>query len=267
MKALLIVLISGAAILAQTPPPKAPSKAPVKAPATGTTAKAATAPARTNPALLNPAALNAKAPDLFRVKFETTHGDFVIEVHRDWAPLGADRFFNLVKARFFSNVVFFRYHTGFIVQFGISPDPKVTAAWSKAMIKDDPVKEHNTKGTITFAMGGPNTRTTQFFINLADNSGLDAQGFSPFGTVTEGMDIVMGLYAGYGEMKEMGGAGPSQELLSTQGKPYIDKNFPRLDSIKSATVIFPESTAVPTGTIAKPAVKKAPPPPPPAVKK
>jgi peptidyl-prolyl cis-trans isomerase A (cyclophilin A) len=187
--------------------------------------------------------LHAKAPDLYRVRFSTTHGDFVVEVHRDWAPLGADRFYNLVKNRFFTNVAFFRYAPGFIVQFGISPDPKVTAAWSKAPIKDDPVKEHNTKGTLVYAMGGPNTRTTQFFINLKDNPSLDGMGFAPIGTVTEGMDIVEGLYSGYGEMKEMGGAGPSQELLTNEGKAYLDKSFPKLDSIKSATVIFPEPAA------------------------
>ncbi len=253
MKTLLIFLISGAAILAQAPPAKAPAKAPAKRTATKS---AASAVPRTNPALLRPATLNATAPDLFRVKFATTHGDFVVEAHRDWAPFGADRFYNLVKSGFFTDVCFFRYHTGFIVQFGVSPDPRVTTAWSKAPIKDDPVKQHNTKGTITFAMGGPNTRTTQFFINLGDNSGLDGQGFSPFGTVSEGMDVVMGLYSGYGEMKEMGGAGPSQQLLSEQGKPYIDKNFPRLDSIKTATVIFPETLAAPEATKEAP-VKKA----------
>ncbi len=253
MKGFVLILISGAAILAQTPP----AKAPAKAPAAPSAAKKATAPGRTNPALLTPAALRAKAPDLFRVKFATTHGDFVVEAHRDWAPLGADRFYNLVRNRFFNDVSFFRYSPGFIVQFGISPDPKVTAAWSNANIKDDPVKEHNTKGTVVFAMGGPNTRTTQFFINLKDNSAaLDGQGFAPFGTVVEGMDVVEGIYSGYGEMKEMGGRGPSQELLTKQGKPYLDQNFPKLDSIKSATVIFPEATA--PAKKAAPAAKKAP---------
>jgi peptidyl-prolyl cis-trans isomerase A (cyclophilin A) len=249
MKALLITLISATAIVAQTPP--------AKAPATGTAPKSAAAPARTNPALLNPAALRAKAPDLFRVKFATTHGDFVVEVHRDWAPLGADRFYNLVRNRFFSDASFFRFVPNFIVQFGISPDPKVTAAWSNANIKDDPVKQHNVKGSIVYAMGGPNTRSTQFFINLKDNSAaLDSQGFAPFGTVTEGMDVVEGLYSGYGEMADLGGRGPSQEILSRQGKPYLDKSFPKLDSVKSATVIFPEPTAAP-------ATKAAPAPAPP----
>lgn len=248
MKALLILCISGA-VLAQTP---APAK---KAPATGTPAPAGApaAPAKAAPpsaALLNPASWKAKAPDLFRVKFTTTHGDFVVEVHRDWAPLGADRLYNLVKAKFFTESAFYRYSPGFIVQFGVAANPAVTKAWSTAQIKDDPVKESNKKGTLTFAMGGPNTRSTDFFINLKDNAPLDGMGFSPLGTVTEGMDIVEGLYSGYGEMKEMNGAGPSQTLLMNQGKPYLDKNFPKLDSIKSATVIFPEAAA--------PATKAAP---------
>jgi peptidyl-prolyl cis-trans isomerase A (cyclophilin A) len=151
--------------------------------------------------------------------------------------------------------------SGFIVQFGISPDPAVTAAWAKANIKDDPVKGSNKKGTIVFAMGGPNTRTTQFFINLKDNGpSLDGQGFAPFGLVTEGMEVVEGLYSVYGDMAEMGGRGPSQEILSRQGKPYLDKSFPNLDVIKSATVIFPE--AAPAGAKkAAPAAKTASPAP------
>lgn len=252
MKALLILCISGA-VLAQTP---APAK---KAPATGTPAPAAATaatPVKTAPpsaALLNPAAQKAKAPDLFRVKFATTHGDFVVEVHRDWAPLGADRFYNLVKTKFFTDNAFYRYSPGFIVQFGVAANPAVTAAWAKAAIKDDPVKESNKEATLTFATSGKDSRTNDFFINLKDNgSSLDALGFSPLGTVTEGMDIVKGLYSGYGEMKEMNGNGPSQTLLMNQGKAYLDKSFPKLDSIKSATVIFPEPTAP-----AAPGVKKA----------
>lgn len=244
MKALLILCISGA-VLAQTPPPAK------KAPATGTQAPAATAaaPAKMaspSAALLNPAAWKAKAPDLFRVKFATTHGDFVVEVHRDWAPMGADRFYNLVKAKFYTESAFYRYSPGFIVQFGVPANPAVTAAWANAHIKDDPFKESNKKGTLTFATSGPDARTTDLFINLKDNTPLDnmTPGFRPIGTVTEGMDIVEGLYSGYGEMKEMNNpTGPSQGLLMSQGKPYLDKNFPKLDSIKSATVIFPEATA------------------------
>ncbi len=248
MKALLIVCIAGVA-LAQ---PQAPAKAPTK----GATAPAAApAPAKmppASPALLNPANWKAKAPDLYRIKFATTHGDFVVEVHRDWAPIGADRLYNLVKAKFFTDSSFYRYSPGFIVQFGVPANPAVTTAWENATIKDDPVKESNKKGTITFAKpDAPNHRTNDFFINLRDNAPLDGMGFAPLGTVTEGMDVVEGLYSGYGEMKGMpGGNGPDQQLVMTQGKPYLDKNFPKLDSIKTATIIFPESTA--------PATKSAP---------
>ena len=265
MKALLILCISGA-VLAQTPAPvkKAPAAttpaktAPATPTKTGTTpAKAAPAPARTNPALLNPAALKATCPELLRVKFTTTHGDFTVEVHRDWSPLGADRFYNLVKNRFFVDNAFFRYVPGFIVQFGLPPDPKVAAAWQNANIKDEPVKEGNKLGTIVYAKAGPNTRTTQFFVNLKDNGpALDGQGFSAFGTVTEGMDVVNGLYSGYGEA-------PDQGAITTQGKAYLDKNFPKLDRITATTIIFPEATAAPakkapatptkTGTTAAPA--------------
>jgi peptidyl-prolyl cis-trans isomerase A (cyclophilin A) len=226
--------------MAQTP---APAK---KAPATGTPAATAPAPAKmASPpaALLNPAVWKAKAPDMFRVKFVTTHGDFVVEAHRDWAPLGVDRFYNLVRAKFLVDSAFYRYSPGFIVQFGVSAFPAVTTAWASATIKDDPKKESNKKGTLTFATAGPNTRSTDFFFNLKDNTPLDGMGFTPIGMVTEGMDIVEGLYSGYGEMKEMGGAGPSQPLVQSQGKPYLDKNFPKLDSIKSVTVIFPEAAA------------------------
>jgi peptidyl-prolyl cis-trans isomerase A (cyclophilin A) len=203
-------------------------------------------------ALLNPASLKAKAPDLFRVKFATTHGDFVVEVHRDWAPLGADRFYNLVKAKFYTDSAFYRYSPGFIVQFGVPANPAVTSAWENAKIKDDPFKESNKKGTLTFATSGADARTTDLFINLKDNTFLDNSppGFRPIGMVTEGMDIVEGLYSGYGEMKGMaGGTGPDQQRVQNEGKAYLDKYFPKLDSIKSATVIFPEPTA--------PAVKKA----------
>jgi peptidyl-prolyl cis-trans isomerase A (cyclophilin A) len=233
VKAILFFVLSGAALLAQPP-------APAKKAATA--GRAGTAPARSS-GPLNPAAYHFRCPDVLKVKFVTTHGDFVVEVHRDWAPLGADRFYNLVRARYFNDVAFYRYVPNFIVQFGVSPSPAVYAAWDKVPIKDDPVKQHNTKGTLTYAMGGPNTRSTEFFINLKDNTGaLDSQGFAPFGTVVEGMDIVEGLYSGYGEMADMGGRGPRQDLAHSQGKAYLDKNFPKLDSIKSTVVVFPEPT-------------------------
>jgi peptidyl-prolyl cis-trans isomerase A (cyclophilin A) len=239
MKALLILIVSGAALLAQTP--AAPKSAPKAATKTGTAAP------RTN-RLLNPAALTAKAPDLYRVKFTTTKGDFVVEVHRDWAPLGADRFYNLVRNRFFTDAAFFRIVPNFIVQFGLSADPAVNRVWEKANIKDDPVKQSNKPGTLVFATAGPNTRTTQLFINFRDNgASLDAQGFAPFGTVTEGMDVVNNLYAGYGER-------PVQDMIVKQGKAYLDKNFPKLDYIKSATIVFPEpATPAPAKKAATPA--------------
>jgi len=186
----------------------------------------------TDPALLNPATLNAKAPDVYDVKFETTKGDFVVQVTRAWAPLGADRFYNLVQHGFFTDAAFFRIVPGFIVQFGLSADPAVNRVWRSANIKDDPVKQSNRPGTLTFATAGPNTRTTQLFINYGDNAPLDRQGFAPFGKVTSGMDVVQKLYSGYGER-------PDQGAITMEGKAYLDKNFPKIDRIKSATVISP----------------------------
>jgi cyclophilin family peptidyl-prolyl cis-trans isomerase len=186
-------------------------------------------------ALSNPSALNAQAPDAYWAKFDTTKGSFVIKVTRSWAPLGADRFYNLVKNGFYNNASFFRVIPGFIVQFGISADPKVSGAWHDADIQDDPVKQSNMEGTVTFATAGLNTRTTQVFINLANNQSLDAQGFAPFGTVTEGMDVAQSFYSGYGEGAPMGN-GPNQELIQNQGEAYLAANFPKLDHIKSATI-------------------------------
>ncbi len=191
--------------------------------------------AGSDPALLHPASLNAKAPDVYQVRFTTTKGDFVVQITRAWAPLGADRFYNLVKHGFFNDAAFFRVVPGFIIQFGIGPDPAVNAAWENASIKDDPVTQSNLKGTITFAQTQvPNSRSTQLFINLADNPGLDhsGQGFMPFGKVTSGMDVVLKLYSGYGER-------PDQDSITKQGKAYLDKNFPNIDTIKSATIIAP----------------------------
>jgi peptidyl-prolyl cis-trans isomerase A (cyclophilin A) len=199
-------------------------------------------------ALLHPAMLKAQAPAVYDVKFATTKGDFVIEITRAWAPLGADRFYNLAKHGFFTNASFFRVVPGFVVQFGISADPKISAAWETANIKDDPVRASNKVGYITYAMGGPNTRTTQVFINLRDNSSsLDSMGFAPFGQVTSGMDVVQQLYSGYGDLPEMGGHGPSEEAIAKGGKTYLDKNFSMLDSIKTATVISPASGASTSG--------------------
>ncbi len=189
-----------------------------------------------NNALTNPAALTAQAPPDYKVKFDTSKGAFVVEVHRDWAPLGADRFYNLVKNGFFNNARFFRVISGFMVQFGISGDPKVAAAWRDAAINDDPVKQSNTPGMITFATRGPNTRTTQLFINYGNNARLDGMGFAPFGQIVSGMNVVEALYNGYGEGAPRG-AGPEQGRIQSEGNAYLTKEFPKLDYIKSATIV------------------------------
>jgi len=186
--------------------------------------------------LTTPAALTAQAPASYKVKFDTSKGDFVVEVHRDWAPLGADRFYNLVKNGFFNDARFFRVVSGFMVQFGISADPKVAAAWREASIADDPVKQSNTRGMISFATRGPNTRTTQMFINYADNSRLDGMGFAPFGQVVSGMNVVDALYSGYGEGAPRG-AGPEQGRIQSEGNAYLTQAFPKLDYIKTATIM------------------------------
>jgi peptidyl-prolyl cis-trans isomerase A (cyclophilin A) len=191
-------------------------------------------------ALLHPAKLTAKAPQLYDVRFATTKGDFTIEVHRTWAPRGADRFYNLVKSGFFDGVRFFRVVPGFVVQFGISPYPEVSNAWRRATIPDDPVTAHNTRGGITFASAGPDTRTTQVFINLGDNRSLDERGFAPFGTVTEGMDVVDKLYSGYGDAPT-----PHQSEMQLQGNTWLDDNYPKLDGIKTAKVVEESNPALP----------------------
>ncbi|MGH9453171.1 MAG: peptidylprolyl isomerase [Terriglobia bacterium] len=188
--------------------------------------------------LYRPSTLHDRAPAVYRAKFLTTQGTFVVDVHRDWAPLGVDRFYNLVKYGYYNGNSFFRVLPGFVVQFGMNPKPALTRIWDHAAIKDDPVTQTNLRGYLTFATAGPNTRTSQVFINLADNSRLDSQGFAPFGQVTEGMDVVDKFYSGYGEGAPEG-QGPNQDLLTKLGKPYLDKNFSKLDSIKIATIVRP----------------------------
>jgi peptidyl-prolyl cis-trans isomerase A (cyclophilin A) len=189
-----------------------------------------------HPDLLDPSKATAKAPDAFKAKFTTMKGDFVVQVHRDWSPNGADRFFNLVKMGFFDDTRFFRAVDGFMVQFGISGDPAVAKKWQEQGIADDPVKQSNKRGFVTFAQRGtPNTRGTQVFINYGDNSRLDAT-FAPFGEVVQGMEIVDSLYKGYGEGAPMG-AGPDQGLIQAQGNAYLDAKFPKLDAIKHAELI------------------------------
>jgi peptidyl-prolyl cis-trans isomerase A (cyclophilin A) len=185
--------------------------------------------------LSNPAALREQAPPVYKAKFDTTNGAFVIEVHRDWAPNGADRFYNLVKNGFYDNVRFFRVISGFMVQFGIHGDPKVSAPWREAQLKDDPVKQSNKRGYITYAMAGPNTRTSQVFINFGDNASLDSQGFSPFGRVVTGMEVVDKLNAEYGEGAPRG-RGPDQSRMQMEGNAYLTKDFGRLDYVKKATI-------------------------------
>ena len=185
--------------------------------------------------LTNPASLNEKAPAIYKVKFDTSKGAFVVEVHRDLAPNGADRFYNLVKNGFYNDARFFRVISGFMVQFGINGNPQISKVWRDANIKDDPVKASNKRGMITFATAGPDTRTTQVFINFGNNAGLDDQGFAPFGQVISGMEVIDSLYAEYGEGAPRGD-GPDQGLVQSQGNAFLKKDFPKLDYIKSATI-------------------------------
>jgi peptidyl-prolyl cis-trans isomerase A (cyclophilin A) len=224
--------------------------APATKPKSTTTSAAKPAAAATyDHALLKPTLLKDKAPDTYQVKFDTTRGEFTITVTRAWAPLGADRFYNLVKHHYFDNARFFRVLPNFVVQFGLSGNPAVNAAWEKATIKDDPRNQSNKPGTLVFATAGPNTRTTQLFINLKDNgSNLDSQGFTPFGQVDgAGMKVVEMLYDQYGE-----NAGMDQENISKGGEKFIATHWPKLDTIKSATLIGAAATAP-----AKPAAKPA----------
>jgi peptidyl-prolyl cis-trans isomerase A (cyclophilin A) len=194
-----------------------------------------TSPAFSQASLSNPAALREQAPATYKVRFDTTKGVFVVQVNRAWAPNGADRFYNLVKNGFYDNVRFFRVISGFMVQFGIHGDPKLSAPWREARIPDDRVSQSNKRGFITFATAGPNTRTTQVFINFADNAGLDSQGFSPFGQVVQGMDVIDKLNAEYGEGAPRG-RGPDQGRLQQEGNAYLQKDYPRMDFIRKATI-------------------------------
>jgi peptidyl-prolyl cis-trans isomerase A (cyclophilin A) len=194
----------------------------------------------TNPsaATLKPSAAKETAPPTFKVKMTTTKGDFTIEVNRDWAPVGADRFYNLVKLGYFTDVAFFRVVKGFMVQFGIHGDPAVARQWESATIKDDPTgKKSNTRGMVTFATAGPDMRTTQLFINYGNNARLDSMGFAPFGKVVgNGMKVVDAIYNGYGEGAPEG-KGPYQDQIQRQGNAYLKAQFPKLDYIKSATIV------------------------------
>jgi len=187
------------------------------------------------PTLADPAALSEKAPATYKARFDTSKGVFVVQVTRASAPNGADRFYNLVKNGFYDNVRFFRVISGFMVQFGINGDPALSAKWREANIKDDPVRQSNKRGMITFATAGPNTRTSQVFINFGDNTQLDGMGFAPFGQVISGMNVVDALYAEYGEGAPRG-RGPDQGRLQAEGNAYLAKSFPKMDYVKKATI-------------------------------
>lgn len=206
-----------------TPQPTSDAQAPA----------AAQAPARDDAAfvkLLDPEQVKDTAPALCKVKVKTTKGDFTIELHRDWAPIGVDRFYSLVKAGFFSDIALFRMVKGFVIQFGIHGSPLVSSAWEDAIIPDEPVRQTNNRGMLTFAKAGPDTRTTQLFINLNDNFTLDKQGFPPIGKVIEGMEVIDNLNYEYGQK-------PSQGKIHTQGNAYLKAEFPNLDYIISMEVI------------------------------
>ena len=186
--------------------------------------------------LMRPAALAEEAPATFQAEFETTKGTFLIEVTREWAPLGADRFYTLVKNGYYDGVRFFRVIDGFIAQFGIHGNPMINAQWRAARLQDDPVVESNARGTVTFATSGPNSRTTQLFINFRDNANLDADGFSPFGRVVEGLDVAEQLFSGYGEGPPRG-SGPYQGQIHAEGNEYLEADFPDLDYVVEARIV------------------------------
>jgi peptidyl-prolyl cis-trans isomerase A (cyclophilin A) len=239
------LLACACSIFAIGAPAKTPTPAPAKKPATA--AKTAATPY--DPALLHPQTLNAKAPAEYEVKFVTTAGDFTVKVTRAWAPNGADRFYNLVRHHYYDGAAFFRVLSGFMAQFGISAYPDVAKQWEEANIKDDPVVKSNQRGFVTFAQASsPNTRSTQVFINYGNNGNLDHDRFAPFGEVTEGMEVVDKLYSGYGEGAP-DGHGPDQGMIGNRGKAYLEKGFPKLDIIRSATLV--PAAAAPTAAPAK----------------
>jgi cyclophilin family peptidyl-prolyl cis-trans isomerase len=188
-------------------------------------------------AQVDPSLATERAPDVFRASFTTTRGTFVVEVHRDWAPNGADRFYNLVKLGFYDDTRFFRVIDGFMAQFGISGDPAITSRWSTANIKDDPVKQSNLRGFVTYAQTSrPDSRSTQIFVNYKDNSRLDQSRFAPFGQIVEGMRVLDELYSGYGEGRPQG-SGPDQMRVEESGNAYLDEQFPKLDRVLVARVL------------------------------
>jgi peptidyl-prolyl cis-trans isomerase A (cyclophilin A) len=186
--------------------------------------------------LLRPARFQETAPDRYRVQLETTAGNVVIEVHRDWAPLGADRFYNLVAGGFYDDTRVYRVLEGFMAQFGLNGNPYVNQVWKSEYLVDDPVVESNARGRVSFAKGGVHTRTTEVFISTKDNGPLDGEGFAPFGEVVEGMDVVDAFHAAYGDGPPRG-SGPYQAMASARGNEYLDAEFPELTRIIRATVL------------------------------
>jgi peptidyl-prolyl cis-trans isomerase A (cyclophilin A) len=228
----LLTLTLTAAVATSAEQATKPASATAEKPKTPTAAPSGVDKAK----LMKPAELVETAPATFKVKFETSKGDFVVQVTREWSPNGADRFFNLVKHGFYDDVRFFRVLSGFMAQFGINGDPAIQKHWREATIPDDKVVRSNTRGMITYAKtGAPNSRSTQLFINFGDNAGLDRQGFSPFGEVVSGMEVVDKLHAGYGEGAPSG-KGPNQMEIQSQGNAYLAKSFPNLDYIKTARI-------------------------------
>jgi peptidyl-prolyl cis-trans isomerase A (cyclophilin A) len=218
-----------------------PAATPAESAPAATEWKPAAAPTAKPGNLLKPATLKETAPEKYKVQFKTTRGDFTVAVTRAWSPIGADRFYNLVKAHFYDNTAFFRVVPGFVVQFGLSDRPAVSAAWKHTEIADDPVTQTNSRGALSFATAGPNTRTTQIFINLKDNPRLDGMGFSPFAVVEgKGMNVVDMLYDQYGDA-----AGPDQNQIEKQGTPYLKKGWPKLDFIVAASLVETGSAPAP----------------------
>lgn len=250
----LLTFTNAFAMQATTTPAKPATQKPATGTAKPTTQKPATAkpapPKPSSAALRNPAALKETAPATFNVNFVTTAGSFVLQVTRAWAPKGTDRFYNLVKHGYYNDTRFFRVVPNFMVQFGINGDPKLQDVWREANITDDPVTQSNKRGFVTFAKTrAPNSRSTQVFINFKDNTGLDGQGFAPFGQVISGMEVVDKINAEYGEE-------PDQGRIQFEGNAYLAKEFPRLTVMKSVTI------AKPAASTAKPAPKPAAPKPP-----
>jgi peptidyl-prolyl cis-trans isomerase A (cyclophilin A) len=211
------------------------------------TAMAAADGAAQGSPLAEPSKLTEQAPPTFRARFETSKGAFVIEVHREWAPIAADRFYNLVKNGFYDGARFFRVRPDFVVQFGLNGDPAIQAAWRRANLPDEPRVKSNTRGFVSFAKESlPNTRSTQVFINYADNDYLDQDGFAPFGQVVSGMQVADRLFSPPRDKE------PDQRRILTEGNAYLQKDFPQLDFVKKASIDPPAGEKPAPGRPARP---------------